>query len=80
MNPQEYAPQAAMDRSGAKRIVTLGNAFLDTILLLPTLPDKPLKMRVMDVKFTGGGIAATAACAAARLGADVTLLGAAWCR
>ncbi|WP_319528802.1 PfkB family carbohydrate kinase [uncultured Cohaesibacter sp.] len=75
MNPQEYAPHTRMDQSGAKRIVTLGNAFLDTILLLPTLPDKPLKMRVMDVKFTGGGIAATAACAAARLGADVTYWG-----
>ncbi|WP_316863220.1 PfkB family carbohydrate kinase [uncultured Cohaesibacter sp.] len=75
MNPPEIENSPLSDCSQPKRIVTLGNAFLDTILFLPELPDKPLKMRVLDVKFTGGGIAATAACAASQLGADVTYWG-----
>jgi sulfofructose kinase len=52
-----------------KRIVTLGNAFLDTIVYLPRLPTEPCKIRALDVTRTGGGIAATAAYATARLGA-----------
>ena len=75
MNLGKTAPQAVSGQDGTKRIVTLGNAFLDTIVFLPKLPDKPTKMRVADVKMTGGGIAATAACAAARLGADVAYWG-----
>nr|WP_321483912.1 PfkB family carbohydrate kinase [uncultured Cohaesibacter sp.] len=75
MEAHESAPLMEFEKTGSTRIVTLGNAFLDTILYLPEIPDKPTKMRVMDVKMTGGGIAATAACAAARLGADVAYWG-----
>ena len=57
------------------RIVTLGNAFLDTIVYLPRLPTEPSKIRALNVVKTGGGIAATAAYAAARLGADAAYWG-----
>ena len=58
-----------------RRIVTLGNAFLDTIVYLPQLPTQPCKTRAMDVRYTGGGIAATAAYTAALLGADAVYWG-----
>jgi len=58
-----------------RRIVTLGNAFLDTIVYLPRLPTEPCKFRATDVRRTGGGIAATAACAVARLGAEANYWG-----
>ncbi|CAH1650528.1 PfkB family carbohydrate kinase [Chelatococcus asaccharovorans] len=58
-----------------KRIVTLGNAFLDTIVYLPRLPTEPCKFRANNVLRTGGGIAATAAYATARLGADTQYWG-----
>jgi sulfofructose kinase len=54
---------------GTHRVAILGQAFLDTIVYLPVLPTKPTKIRATDVIRTGGGIAATAAYAAARLGA-----------
>jgi len=56
-------------------MVALGQAFLDTIVYLPFLPKEPTKLRAQDVLKTGGGIAATAACAAARLGANVVYWG-----
>lgn len=59
----------------AKRIVHLGNAFLDTIVYLPMLPTQPVKLRALDVRKTGGGIAATAAYTTAALGADTTYWG-----
>ncbi|CAN7554543.1 PfkB family carbohydrate kinase [Devosia sp. LjRoot3] len=52
------------------RVATLGNAFLDRILYVANLPVEPSKMRVKGQLETGGGIAATAAVACARLGAD----------
>lgn len=58
-----------------KRIVHLGNAFLDTIVYLPSLPTQPTKIRALDVRKTGGGIAATAAYTTASLGADTVYLG-----
>jgi sulfofructose kinase len=58
-----------------KRIVHLGNAFLDTIVYLPSLPTQPTKIRALDVRKTGGGIAATAAYTTASLGADTIYLG-----
>nr|WP_321460168.1 PfkB family carbohydrate kinase [uncultured Cohaesibacter sp.] len=75
MEARKSAPFTDNLKSGSTRLVTLGNAFLDTILYLPEIPDRPTKMRVMDVKMTGGGIAATAACAASRLGAEVAYWG-----
>ena len=58
-----------------QRIVHLGNAFLDTIVYLPTLPTQPSKVRALDVLKTGGGIAATAACTTALLGAETLYWG-----
>ncbi|SFZ84675.1 sulfofructose kinase [Devosia enhydra] len=57
------------------RIVTLGNAFLDTIVYLPELPSAPIKLRALDVRRTGGGIAATAAYTISALGADTIYWG-----
>lgn len=54
------------------KVATLGNAFLDRILYVADLPVEPSKMRVKGQFETGGGIAATAAVACARLGADTT--------
>ncbi|WMT91901.1 PfkB family carbohydrate kinase [Pelagibacterium sp. H642] len=51
------------------KVATLGNAFLDRILYVANLPVEPSKMRVKGQVETGGGIAATAAVACARLGA-----------
>lgn len=59
----------------SRRIVTLGNAFLDTIVYLPVLPTAPTKIRAIDVKRTGGGIAATAAYTTAALGAETIYWG-----
>jgi len=59
----------------SRRIVTLGNAFLDTIVYLPVLPTAPTKIRATDVKRTGGGIAATAAYTTAALGAETIYWG-----
>tara|TARA_R110002124_G_scaffold16882_7_gene71542 strand:- start:111037 stop:111945 length:909 start_codon:yes stop_codon:yes gene_type:complete len=58
-----------------RRIVTLGNAFLDTIVYLPVLPTAPTKIRATDVRRTGGGIAATAAYTTAVLGAETAYWG-----
>ena len=58
-----------------RRIVTLGNAFLDTIVYLPVLPTAPTKIRATDVRRTGGGIAATAAYTTAGLGAETAYWG-----
>ena len=58
-----------------QRIVHLGNAFLDTIVYLPMLPTQPSKVRALDVLKTGGGIAATAACTTALLGAETLYWG-----
>jgi len=58
-----------------RRIVTLGNAFLDTIVYLPELPTAPTKLRAYDVRKTGGGIAATAAYTTATLGARTVYWG-----
>ena len=52
------------------KVATLGNAFLDRILYVVNLPIEPSKMRVKGQVETGGGIAATAAVACARLGAE----------
>ncbi|KRA99485.1 hypothetical protein ASD83_02915 [Devosia sp. Root685] len=59
----------------SRRIVTLGNAFLDTIVYLPVLPTAPTKIRATDVRRTGGGIAATAAYTTAVLGAETIYWG-----
>ncbi|NNC09767.1 ribokinase, partial [Corallococcus exiguus] len=52
------------------KIATLGNAFLDRVLSVSALPTGAGKMRVLRQVESGGGIAATAACTAARFNAS----------
>ncbi|WP_454703028.1 PfkB family carbohydrate kinase [Agrobacterium burrii] len=58
---------------GAHAIAVLGNAFLDRILYVGSLPNGSGKMRVRKQLETGGGIAATAAATAALLGCRASL-------
>lgn len=58
-----------------RRVVILGQAFLDTIVYLPRLPTEPCKFRALNVVKTGGGIAATAAYTTASLGARTAYWG-----
>ncbi|HEV7267154.1 MAG TPA: PfkB family carbohydrate kinase [Falsiroseomonas sp.] len=49
-------------------VLCIGMAVWDRILSLPGLPTAPIKIYASDLTETGGGPAATAACAIARLG------------
>ncbi len=62
----------------AKSILVVGISVLDFIFKVPQMPDRPVKFRADDVSVTGGGCAASAAVAIARLGGNpslATLLG-----
>ena len=56
------------------RILFLGVAVLDQIYRVPRLPGEPVKMHTLDYTEVGGGMAATGAVAATKLGAQATLL------
>src|SRR5690606_4340450 len=60
--------------SHVKRVVTIGNAFLDRIVAVPALLTRPAKLRATEMRETGGGIAATAAFAIARLGGEAACI------
>lgn len=72
MAAQAPAPGAA----GAGPLVFAGVATLDTIALVPTLPQPDTRCRAEAIAQAGGGPAATAAVAAARLGLRAAFLGA----
>ena len=57
------------------KIVCLGHAALDRTYLIDTFPATPGKLRALGVQETGGGMAATAGVAAARLGEAVAFCG-----
>jgi sulfofructose kinase len=59
----------------APTIVCLGHAALDRIYHIAAFPPAPQKMRASGVEEVGGGMAANAAVAAARLGARVAFCG-----
>ena len=56
-------------------IVCLGHAALDRIYRIAAFPPTPQKLAALGMEEVGGGMAANAAVAAARLGADVAFCG-----
>lgn len=54
-----------------KRLISVGHAALDRIYRISSFPPEPTKVRALEAIETGGGMAANAAVAAARLGGDV---------
>jgi ribokinase len=60
--------------SGHPRVLVVGYNACDITVALPRLPDPDTKLEVPPILLGGGGPAATAAVALARLGADVRLL------
>ena len=56
-----------------KRIICVGHAALDRIYRIEAFPAKPTKIRALEHIEAGGGMAANAAAAAARLGGEVEL-------
>ena len=59
----------------APSIVCLGHAALDRIYRIAAFPPTPRKLAALGMEEVGGGMAANAAVAAARLGADVAFCG-----
>ena len=57
----------------AKRLISVGHAALDRIYRINAFPPEPTKVRALESIEIGGGMAANAAVAAARLGAKVEL-------
>lgn len=56
-----------------RRIICVGHAALDRIYRIEKFPERPTKLRALEHVETGGGMAANAAAAAARLGGAVEL-------
>ncbi len=56
-----------------KRLIVIGHAALDFVYRIDAFPPKPTKMRAREHITSGGGMAANAASAAARLGGHVSL-------
>ena len=54
-------------------LICVGHAALDRIYRIDSFPPEPTKIRALEHIETGGGMAANAAVAAARLGAEVEL-------
>jgi sulfofructose kinase len=57
----------------AKRLIVIGHAALDFVYRIDAFPPRPVKMRALEHITSGGGMAANAASAAARLGGNVAL-------
>jgi sulfofructose kinase len=57
----------------AKRLIVIGHAALDFVYRIDAFPPRPVKMRAREHITSGGGMAANAASAAARLGGNVAL-------
>ena len=62
---------AAFARVKRPAIICLGHAALDRIYTIAQFPANPQKLRAVSAEEVGGGMAANASVAAARLGADV---------
>ncbi len=61
--------------SASRRVVFAGVAAFDAIAMVPRLPGPDERLVADEVSFSGGGPAATAAVAAARLGAQAAFVG-----
>jgi sulfofructose kinase len=57
-------------QSPMTRVVCVGHAAMDSIYRVPTIPIEPIKVFATGYQQSGGGMAANASVAAARLGAD----------
>ncbi|MDX2156242.1 MAG: PfkB family carbohydrate kinase, partial [Hyphomicrobiaceae bacterium] len=57
----------------AKRLIMVGHAALDRVYRIEAFPPEPTKVRAIEAIDVGGGMAANAAVAAARLGAKAEL-------
>src|ERR1700742_4544871 len=55
------------------RVVVIGHSALDLVYRIPAFPPKPTKVRALEHIESGGGTAANAAAAIARLGGEVEL-------
>ena len=64
-----HSPQPVL----AARLIVVGHAALDYVYRIDAFPGRPVKMRARERICSGGGMAANAASAAAKLGADVAL-------
>jgi len=67
------AGEATSRMSGPKRIICVGHAALDRIYRIETFPPQPTKVRALEHVETGGGMAANASVAVARLGGKAEL-------
>lgn len=56
-----------------KRVIAVGHAALDHVYRIAAFPTRPEKIRALEHVDSGGGMAANAAAAAARLGAETEL-------
>ncbi len=56
-----------------KRIISIGHSAFDRVYRIAAFPERPTKVRALEHIEGGGGMAANAAVAAARLGAEVEL-------
>lgn len=63
-----------MERDGGLRVVCAGTAVHDHVFQVETIPTSPSKHRAKAFRAVGGGNAATAAVAAARLGVPASLV------
>jgi sulfofructose kinase len=57
------------------RVLCVGSAVVDFVFRLDALPTRPEKLRALDARMVGGGCAANAAVAVARLGGEAWLAG-----
>lgn len=55
------------------RVLCVGSSVVDVVFRLDTLPTRPEKLRARDARIVGGGCAANAAVAVARLGGEAML-------
>lgn len=68
-------PQPAVPSPSASRVVFVGAATMDSIVLVHGFPGPDERVVADDLVFAGGGPAATAAVAAARLGVEAAFVG-----
>jgi sulfofructose kinase len=71
----DLAPERAAAMVSAKPIICVGHAALDRIYRIEAFPAQPTKVRALEHVESGGGMAANAAVAIARLGGKAELWG-----
>ncbi len=73
MGAPPVAKKAAVNMASAKHIICVGHAALDRIYRIESFPPQPTKVRALEHVEAGGGMAANAAVAIARLGGAAEL-------